>query len=160
MQKKACFARSKLVRSAIPTDRSLCFSLKQHTVELLKAGGEFALRAMKRSMNFSSIFRSKEEDQAPPPGPCGARPAAPRTLTQIGPERSRAGEFRIAVRELGVVSGHITIPDEVHQHGDKKDLLLLRVNETFGLVIAFQQKLGLVGILYNARAVPWLWDKS
>ena len=39
----------------------------------------------------------------------------------------------------------------VHQHGDKKDLLLLRINETFGLVIAFHQKLGLGGILYNAR---------
>jgi predicted regulator of Ras-like GTPase activity (Roadblock/LC7/MglB family) len=39
----------------------------------------------------------------------------------------------------------------VHQHGDKKDLLLLRINKTFGLVIAFQQKLGLGGILYNAR---------
>ena len=25
----------------------------------------------------------------------------------------------------------------VHQHGDKKDLLLLRINGTFGLVIAF-----------------------
>jgi predicted regulator of Ras-like GTPase activity (Roadblock/LC7/MglB family) len=39
----------------------------------------------------------------------------------------------------------------VHQHGDKKDLLLLRINETFGLVIAFHQKLGLGVILYNAR---------
>lgn len=39
----------------------------------------------------------------------------------------------------------------VHQHGDKKDLLLLGINETFGLVIAFHQKLGLGGILYNAR---------
>jgi hypothetical protein len=33
---------------------------------------------------------------------------------------------------------------------DKKDLLLLLINETFGLVIAFQQKFGLGGILYNA----------
>jgi predicted regulator of Ras-like GTPase activity (Roadblock/LC7/MglB family) len=39
----------------------------------------------------------------------------------------------------------------VHQHGDRKDLLLLRINETFGLVIAFHQKLGLGVILYNAR---------
>ena len=39
----------------------------------------------------------------------------------------------------------------VHQHGDKKDLLLLGINETFGLVISFQQKLGLGGVLYNAR---------
>jgi predicted regulator of Ras-like GTPase activity (Roadblock/LC7/MglB family) len=39
----------------------------------------------------------------------------------------------------------------VHQHGDKKDLLLFRINEWFGLVIAFEQKLGLGGILYNAR---------
>ena len=39
----------------------------------------------------------------------------------------------------------------VHQHGDKKDLLILGINETFGLVIAFQQTLGLGGILYNAR---------
>jgi hypothetical protein len=115
---------------------------------------------MKRSMNFSRIFRSKEEDQAPPPRRGGPSPAAPRTLSQIGPGRSRVGEFRIAVRELRAVGGHITIPGEVHQHGGKKDLLLLRVNETFGLVIAFQQKLGLVGIFYNARAVPWLWDKS
>jgi hypothetical protein len=37
-------------------------------VRLLKAEGEFALRAMKRSTNFSSISRRKEEDQAPPPG--------------------------------------------------------------------------------------------
>jgi hypothetical protein len=48
----------------------------------------------------------------------------------------------------------------VSEHGDKKDLLLLAINKTFGLVIAFHQKLGLSGILYNARAtVPWRWDK-
>jgi predicted regulator of Ras-like GTPase activity (Roadblock/LC7/MglB family) len=39
----------------------------------------------------------------------------------------------------------------VHQHGDNKDLLLLGINERFGLVIAFHQKLGLGGILYHAR---------
>jgi predicted regulator of Ras-like GTPase activity (Roadblock/LC7/MglB family) len=39
----------------------------------------------------------------------------------------------------------------VHQHGDKKDVLLLPINEKFNLVIAFHQELGLGGILYNAR---------
>jgi predicted regulator of Ras-like GTPase activity (Roadblock/LC7/MglB family) len=39
----------------------------------------------------------------------------------------------------------------VHQHGDKTDLLLLRINGTFGLIIAFDQALGLGAILYNAR---------
>jgi hypothetical protein len=104
MQKKACFAGSKLIRKWEPTDRSLRLSL-QNTVELLKNGGEFALRAMKRSMNFGSNFRCREEeDQAPPPRSCRLRQAAPRTLTQIGPGRCRVGEFRIAVRELGVVA--------------------------------------------------------
>ena len=39
----------------------------------------------------------------------------------------------------------------VHQHGGQKDLLLVRINETVGLIIAYNQDLGLGGILYNAR---------
>jgi predicted regulator of Ras-like GTPase activity (Roadblock/LC7/MglB family) len=39
----------------------------------------------------------------------------------------------------------------VHQHGDETDLLLLRINGTFGLIIVFHQALGLGAILYNAR---------
>jgi len=39
----------------------------------------------------------------------------------------------------------------LHQHGGQKDLLLLRINETFGLIIAYNQELGVGGILYNAR---------
>jgi predicted regulator of Ras-like GTPase activity (Roadblock/LC7/MglB family) len=40
----------------------------------------------------------------------------------------------------------------VHQHGDKNDMLLLEVNETFGLVISFHELLGLGGILFHATA--------
>ena len=46
----------------------------------------------------------------------------------------------------------------VHQHGGQEDLLLLRINETVGLIIAYNQEFGLGGILYNARrcaAAPW-----
>ena len=39
----------------------------------------------------------------------------------------------------------------VHQHGGQEDLLLLRINETVGLIIAYNQELGLGGIIYNAR---------
>lgn len=39
----------------------------------------------------------------------------------------------------------------IHQHGDKRDLLLVRINATFGLIIAFNEELGLGGVLYNAR---------
>lgn len=39
----------------------------------------------------------------------------------------------------------------IHQHGEGKDLLILRINEKMGLIIAFDQALGLGGILYNAR---------
>jgi len=39
----------------------------------------------------------------------------------------------------------------IHQHGDKRDLLLLRITATSGLIIAFNGDLGLGGILYNAR---------
>lgn len=39
----------------------------------------------------------------------------------------------------------------IHQHGDKRDLLFLGITATFGLIIAFNEDLGLGGILYNAR---------
>ena len=65
-KKEACFTGSKLVRSLDLTNLPLCFSLRT-AVELLKAGGQFALLAMKRSLNFSSIFREKGVDQPPPP---------------------------------------------------------------------------------------------
>jgi hypothetical protein len=65
-KKEACFAGSKLVRSLNLTNSLLCFSLRT-VVELLKAGGQFALLAMKRSLNFGSIFREKGVDQTPPP---------------------------------------------------------------------------------------------
>jgi hypothetical protein len=96
MQKKACFARSKPVRSVELTDRYLCFSLK-NTVGLLKAGGEFALRAMKRLINFSSIFRRKEEDQALPPRAPGDVDSVSSDLRPV---------------DLDTVGGHITIPGE------------------------------------------------
>jgi hypothetical protein len=47
-------------------------------------------------------------------------PSGSSDALSIGPGRCRVGEFRIAVRELGVMGGHITIPGEVHQHGGKK----------------------------------------
>ena len=39
----------------------------------------------------------------------------------------------------------------IHQHGDRKDLLILGINGQSGLVVAFKGALGLGGILYNAR---------
>jgi predicted regulator of Ras-like GTPase activity (Roadblock/LC7/MglB family) len=39
----------------------------------------------------------------------------------------------------------------IHQHGDKRDLLFLGITAIFGLIIAFDEDLGLGGILYNAR---------
>jgi predicted regulator of Ras-like GTPase activity (Roadblock/LC7/MglB family) len=39
----------------------------------------------------------------------------------------------------------------VHQYGGQQDLLLFRTNETLGLIIAYNRKLGLGCILYNAR---------
>jgi predicted regulator of Ras-like GTPase activity (Roadblock/LC7/MglB family) len=54
-----------------------------------------------------------------------------------------------AAQSIGTSIG--TSVSYVHQHGDKKDLLLLRINGNFGLIIAFDKLLGLGGILYNAR---------
>ena len=51
----------------------------------------------------------------------------------------------------GVASAIGTRVSYVHQHGDQKDLLILKINEKMGLVVAFDQTLGLGGILYNAR---------
>jgi hypothetical protein len=68
-------------------------------------------------MKFSSIFRCKKEDNAPT---VRTSPSGSSDALSIGPGRCRVGEFRIAVRELGVMGGHITIPGEVHQHGGKK----------------------------------------
>jgi hypothetical protein len=47
----------------------------------------------------------------------------------------------------------------IHLHGDKKDLLLLGINETFGLVIASTRSLAWAGFCTMLGAVPWLWDK-
>jgi predicted regulator of Ras-like GTPase activity (Roadblock/LC7/MglB family) len=41
----------------------------------------------------------------------------------------------------------------IHQHGDIKDLLLLRINETFGLIIAFDEELGLGAICMQCAAL-------
>ena len=51
----------------------------------------------------------------------------------------------------GVAASIATSVSYIHQHGDRKDLLILRINEQMGLVLAFEQALGLGGILYNAR---------
>ena len=51
----------------------------------------------------------------------------------------------------GVAASIGTSVSYIHQHGDRKDLLILRINEQMGLVLAFDQALGLGGILYNAR---------
>ena len=47
----------------------------------------------------------------------------------------------------------------IHLHGDKKDLLLLGINETLGLVIASTRSLAWAGFCTMLGAVPWLWDK-
>jgi predicted regulator of Ras-like GTPase activity (Roadblock/LC7/MglB family) len=51
----------------------------------------------------------------------------------------------------GVASAIGTHVSYVHQHGDQKDLLILKINEKMGLIVTFDQTLGLGGILYNAR---------
>ena len=51
----------------------------------------------------------------------------------------------------GVASAIGTRVSYIHQHGDQKDLLILKINEKMGLIVAFDQALGLGGILYNAR---------
>jgi predicted regulator of Ras-like GTPase activity (Roadblock/LC7/MglB family) len=39
----------------------------------------------------------------------------------------------------------------VHQHSDQKDLLILRISEQSGLIIGFNQVLGLGEVLYKGR---------
>src|SRR5437868_15123640 len=39
----------------------------------------------------------------------------------------------------------------VHQHSDQKDLLILRISGQNGLIIGFDQALGLGGVLYKGR---------
>jgi predicted regulator of Ras-like GTPase activity (Roadblock/LC7/MglB family) len=41
----------------------------------------------------------------------------------------------------------------VHQHSDQKDLLILRISEQSGLIIGFNQVLGLGQVLYKGRRV-------
>ena len=39
----------------------------------------------------------------------------------------------------------------LHQHGDQKDLLILRIDGQRGLVVAFKEALRLGGVLYKTR---------
>jgi predicted regulator of Ras-like GTPase activity (Roadblock/LC7/MglB family) len=39
----------------------------------------------------------------------------------------------------------------VHQHGEQKDLLILKIDPAAALIVAFGEPLGLGGILYSAR---------